>query len=98
MCATRFWWMLRALGFDGAAVLDVGFDKWLAEGRPTETGPARDYRPARFTPSPRPHGYCSRDHQGDRNDARLPHRLKLLKQVHAAQTPSPTPKKEPNHV
>ncbi len=28
MWATRFWWMLRSLGFDGAAVLDGGFDRW----------------------------------------------------------------------
>ena len=34
MWATRFWWMLRSLGFDGAAVLDGGFDKWKAEGQP----------------------------------------------------------------
>ncbi len=54
MWATRFWWMLRALGFDGAAVLDGGFEKWRAEGRPTETGLARGNPPARFTPSPRP--------------------------------------------
>ena len=36
MWATRFWWMLRALGFDDAAVLDGGLDKWKAEGRPLE--------------------------------------------------------------
>jgi thiosulfate/3-mercaptopyruvate sulfurtransferase len=24
--ATRFWWMLKALGFDRAAMLDGGFD------------------------------------------------------------------------
>ena len=48
MWATRFWWMLRSLGFDGAAVLDGGFDKWKAEGRPTESGPARGYPPAAF--------------------------------------------------
>ena len=34
MWATRVWWMLHAMGFDDAAVLDGGFDKWLAEGRP----------------------------------------------------------------
>lgn len=56
MWATRFWWMLRALGFDGAAVLDGGFDKWWAEGRPTESGPPKGYPPARFSASPRP-GY-----------------------------------------
>lgn len=31
--ATRVWWMLRATGFDAAAVLDGGFRKWVAEGR-----------------------------------------------------------------
>jgi len=54
MWATRFWWMLRSLGFDGAAVLDGGFDKWRAEGRPTESGPARGYPSATFKASPRP--------------------------------------------
>jgi thiosulfate/3-mercaptopyruvate sulfurtransferase len=54
MWATRFWWMLRALGFDDAAVLDGGFDKWTAEGRPTESGPAKGYPPAEFTAAPRP--------------------------------------------
>jgi thiosulfate/3-mercaptopyruvate sulfurtransferase len=53
MWATRFWWMLRSLGFDGAAVLDGGFDKWKAEGRPTESGSARGYPPAAFKASPR---------------------------------------------
>jgi thiosulfate/3-mercaptopyruvate sulfurtransferase len=54
MWATRFWWMLRSLGFDGAAVLDGGFDKWKAEGRPTESGSARGYPPATFKAAPRP--------------------------------------------
>jgi thiosulfate/3-mercaptopyruvate sulfurtransferase len=54
MWATRFWWMLRALGFDGARVLDGGFDKWRAEGRPTETGPAGGCPPAAFKAAPRP--------------------------------------------
>ena len=31
--ATRIWWMLRSVGFDNAAILDGGFDKWSAEGR-----------------------------------------------------------------
>ena len=35
--ATRFWWMLRWLGFDDASVLDGGFEKWIAEGRPLST-------------------------------------------------------------
>jgi thiosulfate/3-mercaptopyruvate sulfurtransferase len=54
MWATRFWWMLRALGFDRAAVLDGGFDKWKAEGRPTESGPGKGYAPTTFTANPRP--------------------------------------------
>jgi thiosulfate/3-mercaptopyruvate sulfurtransferase len=54
MWATRFWWMLKALGFDDAAVLDGGFDKWRSEGRPVEPGPARGYPPAVFTARPRP--------------------------------------------
>ena len=53
MWATRAWWMLRALGFD-AAVLDGGFDKWKAEGRPTESGQPREYPPAAFRAAPRP--------------------------------------------
>ena len=28
MWATRVWWMLRAFGFDRAAVLDGGWEKW----------------------------------------------------------------------
>src|SRR5471032_1559235 len=35
--ATRIWWMLRAIGFDDAAILDGGLDKWKAEGRPLST-------------------------------------------------------------
>jgi thiosulfate/3-mercaptopyruvate sulfurtransferase len=53
MWATRVWWMLRALGFDGAAVLDGGFDRWQAEGRPVEAGATTGYPPATFTPRPR---------------------------------------------
>ena len=54
MWATRFWWMLRALGFDDAAVLDGGFDKWQAEGRPTESGPPNGYPAATFAAAQRP--------------------------------------------
>ena len=39
--ASRIWWMLRNYGFDNAAVLDGGFQKWSREGRPVETGTAR---------------------------------------------------------
>ena len=53
MWATRFWWMLRALGFDNTAVLDGGFDRWQAQGHPTESGKARGYPPATFKAEPR---------------------------------------------
>jgi thiosulfate/3-mercaptopyruvate sulfurtransferase len=54
MWATRFWWMLKALGFDAAAVLNGGFDAWKAEGRPTQSGPAKGYPPGDFKAAPRP--------------------------------------------
>jgi thiosulfate/3-mercaptopyruvate sulfurtransferase len=54
MWATRFWWMLKSLGFENLSVLDGGLDKWKAEGRAIETGPAKGYRPATFTARPRP--------------------------------------------
>lgn len=50
--ATRVWWMLRAIGFDDAAVLDGGFDKWQAEGRPIAAG-TEDYPPAALAARPR---------------------------------------------
>ncbi|MGY3693931.1 thiosulfate/3-mercaptopyruvate sulfurtransferase [Bradyrhizobium sp. USDA 3240] len=53
MWATRFWWMLRSLGFDGAAVLDGGIDKWTAEGRDIETGLAGGYPQATFSARPK---------------------------------------------
>lgn len=61
MWATRFWWMLRSLGFDNVAVLDGGFDKWKAEGRALETGHAKGYPPAVFTARPRPGLFVGRD-------------------------------------
>ena len=39
MWATRVWWMLRAFGFDRAALLDGGWEKWQAEGRPVSSAP-----------------------------------------------------------
>ncbi len=51
--ATRLWWALRAYGHDRVAVLDGGFDKWAAEGRPLTTEMPSP-RIARFTPRFRP--------------------------------------------
>ena len=47
--AARVWWMLRNYGFDNAAVLNGGFQKWAREGRPVETGPAKARPGAKFT-------------------------------------------------
>jgi thiosulfate/3-mercaptopyruvate sulfurtransferase len=45
--AARGWFMLRHFGAPNVAILDGGFQRWIAEGRPTEQGePPR--RPARF--------------------------------------------------
>jgi thiosulfate/3-mercaptopyruvate sulfurtransferase len=33
--AARVWWMLRVCGFDAAAVLNGGWQKWVSEGRRT---------------------------------------------------------------
>lgn len=51
--ATRIWWMLRAVGFDDAAILDGGLDKWKAEGRPLSTEETI-YPPATLTLRGRP--------------------------------------------
>ncbi|MBM3649213.1 MAG: sulfurtransferase [Alphaproteobacteria bacterium] len=51
--ATRIWWMLRAVGFDDAAILDGGLDKWKAEGRPLSTE-STAYPPATLTLRDRP--------------------------------------------
>ena len=37
--AARVWWTFRLMGKMDVAVLDGGFPKWLAEGRPTEDMP-----------------------------------------------------------
>jgi thiosulfate/3-mercaptopyruvate sulfurtransferase len=48
--AARLWYLLRAHGHEAAAVLDGGFAKWTAEGRPVETA----------EPSPEPVAYEAR--------------------------------------
>ncbi|ETA52439.1 3-mercaptopyruvate sulfurtransferase [Ponticoccus alexandrii] len=37
--AARVWWLFRLMGQEGVAVLDGGFPKWQAEGRPVEDLP-----------------------------------------------------------
>jgi thiosulfate/3-mercaptopyruvate sulfurtransferase len=49
--AARGWFMLRHFGASDVAVLDGGFQKWTAEGRPTESGEPPP-RTARFAAKP----------------------------------------------
>ncbi len=48
----RLWWMLRWLGHEDVAVLDGGYAKWTAEGRPV-TAAVPQASPTRFTGQPR---------------------------------------------
>lgn len=45
----RVAWTFRIFGAERVAVLDGGLPAWLAEGRPTESGPAPRRQAARFT-------------------------------------------------
>ncbi|MBS0361151.1 MAG: 3-mercaptopyruvate sulfurtransferase [Proteobacteria bacterium] len=44
--APRVWWTFKVMGARDVVILDGGLPKWQAEGRPVESGPARQ-RPAR---------------------------------------------------
>lgn len=46
--ATRLWWVLRVFGFDNAALLNGGFQKWAREERRVESGPATPRPPQQF--------------------------------------------------
>jgi thiosulfate/3-mercaptopyruvate sulfurtransferase len=51
--SARVWWTFRVFGHDRVAVLDGGFPRWRAEGRPVEAGepsPVRRHLTARFHP------------------------------------------------
>ena len=50
--AARGWFMLRHFGASRVAILDGGFQKWVAEDRPTESGEPAP-RAARFEPHQR---------------------------------------------
>jgi thiosulfate/3-mercaptopyruvate sulfurtransferase len=50
MWATRCWWVLRSWGFTRVAILDGGFDRWLADGRAVTTG-VESYPSAAFDAS-----------------------------------------------
>jgi thiosulfate/3-mercaptopyruvate sulfurtransferase len=53
--AARLWWLLGYLGHDAVAVLDGGWQSWLAQGYDTATGaPDPLSSPATHTPVPAP--------------------------------------------
>lgn len=51
--ATRLWWVLKYYGHDRVSVLDGGLNRWVAEGRPLETGGV-EVVPRTFVPAVRP--------------------------------------------
>ena len=60
MWSTRVWWMLRAMGFDNAAVLNGGWHKWTKEDRATSTE-ATTFPPATFVAKARPKLFADKD-------------------------------------
>jgi thiosulfate/3-mercaptopyruvate sulfurtransferase len=48
--AARGWFMLRHFGAPHVAILDGGFQKWTAEGRPTDSGEPSPPRQGSFDP------------------------------------------------
>jgi thiosulfate/3-mercaptopyruvate sulfurtransferase len=81
--AARLWFVLRAYGHSRVAVLDGGIPKWLAEGRPLETGsPSAPPEPRRFTPRSLPGWIVTKEQLvagqagGPVLDARVPERYR----------------------
>jgi thiosulfate/3-mercaptopyruvate sulfurtransferase len=52
--SARAWWMLRAMGFDRAAVLDGGLPAWIAAGQPCRPLAREGAWSGDFTARPRP--------------------------------------------
>ena len=48
--AARVWWTFRTMGARRVQVLDGGLPRWIAKGRPVETGPEAPADPAIFQP------------------------------------------------
>lgn len=58
--AARLWWVLSYYGHPAVRLLDGGYPKWLAEGRPLTAEMPR-HPPATFTPRVRPEWRVARD-------------------------------------
>lgn len=49
----RMFWMLELLGHKRVAIMDAGYPRWIAEGRPVQTGPVPAIT-VKYTPAPVP--------------------------------------------
>jgi len=96
--AARAWWMFRAMGHEDVVVLDGGFPKWIAEGRPVSDAPPYQ-RERHFTPHP--------NHLIDRDLAQMKQNLTTKREqvVDArsparfhAQEPEPRPGSRGGHI
>jgi len=58
--STRFWWMLRWLGFYNVSILDGGFEKWVAEERPLSQAPC-SYPRGEFPVNLKPEIFVTKD-------------------------------------
>ena len=47
--SARVWWMFRHFGHEKVRILNGGWKRWKAEGRPVETGEGKPATPAQFT-------------------------------------------------
>jgi len=59
--ASRLWWTLRVFGHDNVAFLNGGFQRWMAEGRPVESGPGRSRIETQFEARFRPELVASKE-------------------------------------
>ncbi len=57
--AGRVWWTLRYAGHERVSLLDGGFARWVAEGRPV-TPDVPTHAPAEFVAAPRPELLCDK--------------------------------------
>jgi thiosulfate/3-mercaptopyruvate sulfurtransferase len=60
MWATRVWWMLHWAGHQNVTLLDGGYTRWIAEGRPVNSNPT-PYPTSNMTVRPQPGLWATRD-------------------------------------
>ena len=90
--AGRLAWALRYYGHDAVRVLDGGWARWVAEGRPTTTARAPRPAAARFTPR-RARGAPSHRRRGRaraREARRAPHRRAPARAIRRARSAPPS--------